>query len=385
MSHGTLNITGLNLETLQKRGLGVGLAASAICGIAAVANPSQFFHSYLLAFLFWAGIPLGCLGIAMLHYLTGGDWSRSVYGLLDSAARTLPLVGLLFLPLLFGSRWIYYWAQGNELPSQQEQYFDLWFVVLRAILYFVVWIALARLLGRWSQEDARDSSTRSGRRLRVLSGPGLLAWGLAATFAAVDWLMSLEPGWYSTIIGLMFITGQLMSALAFVIVAVTLWKAPSAEESAGRAELLHDLGKLLLTFVMLWAYMAFSQFLIIWSENLPEEIPYYVHRFSGGWLWVGVVLLLFHFAVPFFLLLSKQLKQNARALGILAALIAIMHAVDLFWQTGPALSPQSLRIHWMDFLLPAGVGGLWLSYFARQLQHDADSIRQVRAGVEIAK
>jgi hypothetical protein len=361
-------MAGPGLGRLQRRALVVGLAAGGLCVISAFRNPAQFFHSYLLAFLFWAGIPLGCLAIVMLHHLTGGGWGLVIRRPLESATRTLPLIGLLFVPLFLGVRWIYGWAQGVPLPRPQVLYFDRRFFLLRAALYFGIWLGLAFLLGKWSREQGTARDSGSARKMRLLSGPGLVLYGLAASFAAVDWILSLEPGWYSTIIGMLFITGQLLSALSFTIVVLVLLAAYTPIGDLLQPRHLHDLGKLLLTFVMLWAYMAFSQLLIIWAENLPDEIPYYLHRLAGGWLWVGVALILFHFMVPFFLLLSRDLKRNATALAVLASLIVIMRAVDMFWYTGPAFSPGSFHIDWMDVLAPVGIGGLWISYFSWQLK-----------------
>jgi hypothetical protein len=204
--------------------------------------------------------------------------------------------------------------------------------------------------------------------MRRLSGPGLILYAITATLAAIDWIMALEPGWYSTIIGLLFISGQVLTALAFAIVALLILARHSRLAAVLRADHLHDLGKLLLVFVMVWAYLAFSQLLIIWAENLPEEIPYYLHRLSGGWLWLGVLLVAFHFAIPFFLLLSRQVKRSARALTILAVLIIVMRGADLAWQTLPSFHPGLLRIHWMDIVAPLGLGGLWVAYFSRSLE-----------------
>jgi len=376
MNEHARQIAGPEVDRFRQVALATGLAALGICGIAAVGNPAQFFHSYLLAFLFWGGISLGSLGLAMLHQLTGGEWGVVIRGPVESAARTLPLIGALSLPVLLGAGWIYSWAAGGDLPPEQQQYFGIGFVILRTAAYFLIWAGLISLLSKSTRESKPDGRARSGR---AFSGPALLLWGVTATFAGVDWIMALEPGWYSTIVGLMFIAGILVAALSFSIVAVGLGALSRADELA--PDRWHDLGKLLLTFVMLWAYLAFSQLLIIWAENLPEEIPYYVRRLTGGWLWLGVALVVFHFAVPFFLLLSREIKRSAKALTGLAALVVTMRAADLFWHTGPALSPDSFHVHWMDFALPLGVGGLWIAYFSRQLGRHANT-PQVRVQAE---
>jgi hypothetical protein len=368
MSEPATYMPGPELDQLQRRALWIGIVALGVCVAGALRSPAQFFHSYLLAFLFWTGIALGCLAIAMLHHLTGGAWGMLIRRLLESGSRTLPLMALLFIPLLFGLDWIYAWTRPMDLPRQQLQYLDVRFFLARAVVYFLVWLAMAYWLSKWSSEQDHSSDRRLPRKMQLLSAPGLILYALTATFAAVDWMMSLEPRWYSTIFGLLVIGGQILSALAFAIVVLVLL---SAHQPLGRVlqpRHLHDLGKLLLTFVMIWAYFAFSQLLIIWSGNLPEEIPWYLHRLEGGWRWVGVLLILFHFALPFFLLLSRDLKRTAPALAVLAMLVLVMRVVDLFWLTAPEFSPARFHIHWMDVAAPIGVGGIWLAAFVRQLK-----------------
>ena len=362
-------MAGSEIRRLQKPALLVGIVALAICAIEAYVSPTQFYRSYLLGFLLWTGVALGCLAIVMLQHLSGGDWGVVIRRPLESATRTLPLVALFFVPLLFGLRQLYSWAgPGGESP-QQAAYLNIPFFLIRAAIYFLVWLGMAYLLNKWSREQDRTSDVRLSRRLQLLSGPGLVLYGLTATFAGVDWIMSLEPHWYSTIFGLIVIGGQALSAMAFIIAVLALLAQSKPMADVLLPRHFQDLGKLLLTFVMLWAYFAFSQLLIAWSGNLPEEIPWYVHRLQGGWRGIGLALILFHFALPFALLLSRDLKRNARALAILALVIFFMRWVDLFWLTAPEFSTGGFRIHWMDFLAPIGLGGIWLAFFTWQLQN----------------
>jgi hypothetical protein len=284
---------------------------------------------------------------------------------------------VLSIPLLFGLHQLYAWthpdvASGHEVAHFRQVYLHLPFFLWRSGFYFAVWLLLAYFLNRWSrqQERAQDAAfVRSRRRrLGLLSGGGLVLYGLTATFSGIDWMMSLEPQWFSTIYGFLIITGHLVSAMAFAII-ITGWLA-NYEPLAGVAAPGHfrDLGNLLLAFVMLWAYCAFSQLLITWSGDLPEEIRWYLHRSRGGWNWLRLLLLLFHFAVPFFLLFSRRLKDRAQSLMRIAALLFVAHLLDVFWLVTPAFFPAQLHVHWLDLVAPLGIGGIWLTVLMWQLK-----------------
>ena len=344
------------------------MVTSLLWFVGAFWNLPQFFRSYLFAFLFWTGIGLGCLALAMLHQLTSGAWGIAIRRPLEAGFRTLPWMALAFLPLIVGLRFLYGWIDGAGYSREQLQYFYPPLFVLRGALYFTVWLWLARLLGRYSDEQDRSGSSEPAQRMRLLSGPGLILYGLTASFASIDWIMSLAPGWYSSIFGLLFISGHLLSAIAFAICILILLSQEAPLAGFLQARHVHDLGKLLLTFVMLWAYLAFSQLLIIWSGNLSREIPWYLHRWDGGWQWVGLALILFHFLVPFFLLLSRELKRSGPALARVALLVLFMRAVDLFWLIAPEFSPRQISLHWMDVAGLFAMGGFWIALFASQLQ-----------------
>jgi len=355
---------------LQQRALTVGILGLALMMFGASASPAQFFRSYLVGYLFALGVTLGCLGLLMLQHLTGGHWGVMIRRPLESATRTLPVLAVLFVPLGFGLRQLYAWTGPMEKPLSRFQmsYLTIPGFLTRAAIYFAIWILLMLLLNSWSlQQDARpDRALR--RKLQMLSGPGIVLYVFTMTFAAVDWVMSLSPHWSSTIYGFLFVGGQAVSAMALMIAVAVLLGQSEPISGILQPRHLHDLGKLLLAFVMLWAYFAFSQLLIIWAGNLPEEIPFYVKRLRGGWGALGVLILLFHFALPFFLLLSRDLKRSARLLPRLAIAVIFMRLVDLFWMTTPEFSPDAFRVHWMDVAAPAGIGGIWLAYFAWQLK-----------------
>ncbi|HEY8412284.1 MAG TPA: hypothetical protein VIK76_12810 [Pyrinomonadaceae bacterium] len=333
-------------------------------------NPTQFFRAYLVGWTFWTGIAVGSLALLMLQHLTGGGWGLVIRRVLEAATRTLPFMAVLFIPIILGSHSLYEWTHREELaqlPAVQFKtpFLNLPFFIVRTIVYFGVWITLAFFLNRWSLMQDRTGEARYAKNMRVLSGPGMVALIFVVTFASIDWYMSLEPEWFSTIYGFIFVASWSLSALAFVIAAMaTLSKE---EPLAHIVKPLHfqDLGKLLLALVMLWAYFAFSQYLIIWSGNLPEEIVYYVERIYGAWGALIILIGLLHFAAPFLFLLSRDLKRNPRRLMMVALLVLVMRLVDLLWMLVPAFKGHNWI--WLDVIAWIGFGGLWLGLFAWQL------------------
>ncbi len=356
---------------LSQRALVVGVAGLLLCAVGAFTNPEQFFRSYLIGYLLSLGIALGCLGLLMLQHMTGGNWGIVIRRPLESATRTLPLLALLFLPIVFGLRRLYVWTgpMQDSLPDFQKGYLTIPGFLTRAVIYFAIWNLLMFLLNRWSKQQDTNTEDRALRRkLQLLSGPGIVLYVFTMTFAAVDWVMSLSPHWVSTIYGFLFVAGQAISAMSLMIIVIVMLAGSEPMSRVLQPRHLHDLGKLLFAFVMLWAYFSFSQLLIIWSGNLPEEITFYRSRLYGSWGYVAVALLLFHFALPFFVLLSRDVKRSARFLPKLAALIIAMRYVDLYWISGPEFSPLGMHPHFLDLAAALGIGGLWLASFARQLQ-----------------
>jgi hypothetical protein len=364
------------LSRIQRPGLIIGLVGLVLAGAGAWLDLEQFWQSYLLAYVFWLEIALGCLGMVMLHHVAGGRWSFVIRRLMETGAMTLPLLAVLFIPLLIGLTRLYPWTDSalvaqSELLQHKSVYLNVPFFIIRAVIYFIVWSGLAYLLNRWSFQQDETSAPGLSSRLRRLSAIGLVLYFVTATFAAFDWLMSLEPEWFSSIYGVLFIVGQALAALALAIIGLR-WMArdqPLTEPIAGStwANLFNDLGNFLLGFVMVWAYISFSQFLVIWSANIPEEAIWYYHRSQGGWQWVGLGLILFHLVLPFFLLLSRRVKRRAQWLTGLAVAILLMRLVDLFWLIVPAFYPDGLHVHWLDVALLIAMGGGWLTLFVRQL------------------
>ena len=356
----------------QTRAAIVGVLGFVALAAGGFGNPDQFFRSYLPAFVFVFGIALGSLALLMLQHMTGGAWGMMIRRILEAGARTLPLVALMFLPIAFGLSRLFIWAvpevvAKDAILQQKALYLNAGFFYARAAVFFAVWIALALTLSRWSAAQDAQAPAGDERRFRIVSGPGLVLYGITVTFASVDWIMSLDPHWFSTIFGMLLMAGQALGALAFAVAIL----AASAEDEpfAGRlnAAHLHDLGKLLFALVMFWAYLSFSQFLIIWAGNLPEEIPWFIERLRGVWQYVAVGLLVGHFALPFLLLLSRDLKKNRRALAAMALLILVMRFVDTYWLITPAFEHEGFPVHWMDLAAIVGLGGIWLAVFFRLL------------------
>jgi hypothetical protein len=363
------------VDVLQRRAFVGGAAGLLASLMGALVSPTQFFHSYLFAFLFWNGIALGCLSLLMIQHLTGGRWGLAIRRLLEAGTRTVPVLVLLFLPVVLGLKRIYPWAGSAQSDPTirhaidlKQAYLNVPFFLGRAVFYFAVWFLLAQVLNRVSLESDMGMDLRRARLLRSVSGGGLLLMGLTITFMSVDWSMSLDPRWFSTIYGMLFMIGQALSALALCIVVISRIGVERPLSAVANADTLHDLGKLMLAFIMVWAYFSFSQFLIIWSGNLPEEIPWYLRRFQGGWRAVGLFLVVFHFAVPFLVLLSRGVKRRAKTIGMVALAILAVRVVDLFWLVRPEFPHTGLDLHWLDFTLPIGIGGVWLGVFARQLK-----------------
>ena len=342
-------------------------------------DADQFFRSWLVGFLFCLGLSLGPLALLMLQHLSGGHWGLAGRRVFEAASRNIPFVALLFVPLLFGLPRVYTWAQPeartDHVMQQKALYLNVPFFLGRAVLYFAVWSACAWLLNSWSAAQDRGEVAvhpSDTRRFRTVSAPGLLVYVITMTFASVDWIMSLDPHWYSTIFGLIFVVSQGLAGLALVIsvLALLLNVEPYASYLRPGLHFL-DLGKLLLAFVMLWAYLSFSQLLIIWSGNLPEEITFYANRFRGGWQYVSLLVLFGHFALPFVLLLSRDLKRRPRLLAQVAIWILVMRVIDLIWYVEPMFPHGRFPIHWMDVALPVGLAGIWLFLFARNLRSRA--------------
>ena len=345
------------------------LAASLLCAFGAIWNRPQFFHSWLVAWVFFTGISCGALVIVMMHSLTGGAWGVAIQRLAESAMLTLPLMAFLLVPVLFGIHDVFPWSRADELAAHpkwehKHGYLNLPCFAARGFFYFSVLSVFAFFIRRWSvRQDNLDGGFLPEKRRRALSAGGLVVYVLCMNFASTDWVMSLEPDWYSTIFVVIFMAGQFLTALALMSALLALFAGREPFRGRIVTKHFHDLGNLLLTFVIFWIYVSFSQFLIIWSGNLPKEISWYLHRSAGGWKGVALFLMVFQFILPVGLLLMRGMKRKRERLGAIAALIVVVNIVNVYWLIAPAFHPEGPRIHWLDFATLIAVGGCWTSVF----------------------
>jgi hypothetical protein len=366
---------------LRSLALGVGGIGTLIWAIGLYLDTEQALRSWLLAFMFWGGISFGSIGLLLLQYLTGGAWGVVIRRTAEAAARTLILVAIFFLPLAIFITRLYEWTHlpaNDHVIEHRGWYMTPSGWIIRSVIYFAVFGLMAYLLCRWSanQDASKNYEEAAGwlGRPTAFSGPTMVFFALTVTFAAVDWLMTLEPHWFSTMFGLLYVIGWALTALCFIVIVLAFLhdKVPMNHVLGKRH--FHDLGKLMLAMVMIWAYFNFSQYLIVYSGNIPEEAVWFIKRSTGGWGWMAWALILFHFAAPFLILLQQDLKRKPWKLATVAVFILLMRLVDIFYFIGP--SPRvgahgaaggAFVISWMDFVAPIGMGGFWVAYFLNQL------------------
>jgi hypothetical protein len=356
----------------QRRSLLVGVAATLLALTGFILDRQQFLRSYLFGYLYWLGMALGCLGILLMHHTVGGKWGMMIRRMCEAGARTLPYMIVLLIPVLLNLPALYPWARPEAAHDAtlvaKSVYLNVPGVLVRTVLYFAVWALYAYLMSKWSIEQDCTGEERLANKMRRVSAPGLVVFTFVTTFAFIDWIMSLEPHWFSTVYGAMFLIGQMLEAFAFMILLViVLAQVPPIRDYLTKQHL-HDLGNMMFAWMVLWAYLSFSQFIIIWSGNLPDEIPWYLRRLRGGWGWVALAIVIFNFFTPFALLLLRSVKRDASRLFKVCVMMIVIRLVDDYWIIKPAFYNQQLRINWMDFVTPLAVGGLWLSAFFWQLK-----------------
>jgi hypothetical protein len=339
---------------------------------------SQILHAYLLAYIYWLMIPLGCMAILMMHHLTGGWWGYPIRRLLEAGTRTLGVMALLFVPIVIWMKQIYPWVNPPEdMAADPNYHFKLAylnpnFFIVRAIIYFAILMGLAHLLNKWSREQDSTADPRLAKCLEGISGPGLILWGMALSFAMIDWVMSLEPRWFSTIYGMIFMIVAALTGMSFIIFVLRRLtddeRGKEIREKVTPGQF-NDLGNLMLAFTMLWAYLSFSQFLIIWSGNIKDEIPWYMTRAFGSWGKLAVVLIVLHFGLPFLLLLQRNIKRRVQRLSLVAAMMLVLSMVDVYWLMVPAYEkdgPHLGSLVWDIFYLVV-IGIIWIATYFWQL------------------
>ena len=377
--------SGLNLRRQALVSLAAGVIGLAACLTGALLAPAAFFPAYLAGYRFFLGIGLGCLVLLLIYHLTGGAWGFLLRRILEAGTRTIPLLALLFIPLLLGLRQLFPWArpdlvESTHLLQHQRPYMNLPFFIVRAVIYFSIWIGSAIVVNLWSRRHSETGDAALSRRLATFSAAALVAFGVTLHFASIDWLMSLQPVFHSTMIGPLVGSGQVLSAqaLALLVLALLLYRTPLAQYAS--ADVFYDLGNLLLTFVIVWAYMVYFEYMLGWIANLRHEAAWFLPRTRGGWGFVALVLIVFHLAIPFFLLLMRDVKRRPRILAGVCVLILAAHLVFGFWQVLPAF-PDPGPWHWLDAAAVIGIGGVWLACFLWELRrfplvadHDASRI-----------
>jgi hypothetical protein len=360
------------LGGLSTRAFVVGALGAAACVAGFVVNAPQFFHSYLVGWLLWLTVGLGCLGLLMLQHLSGGLWGLMSRRAMEAGARTLPLLLVLGVPLFFGLGRIFSWTDralvaGDPVLLKKTAYLNQPFFVARTVAILLVFSYFAWSLSRKSAALDATGDPRLKKAMHDQSAIGLLLFFLLSTLLSFDWLMSLDPHWYSSLYGGIFAAGAGIAALAVLILTANWLRGRAPMANIYKKRNFHDWGKLLFAFVMFFTYLAISQFVIMYQGNLPEEVLWYQHRFEGGWQWMAVALLVFHFFFPFLILLSRDVKEKANGLAAIAGFVLFMRFVDIVWQATPTFHEHGFAMSWLDFAAPIAVGGLWVGSYLREL------------------
>ncbi len=360
-----------SLSGLQSKGMMAAVAGAVLTGIGfTMAGADRFYEAYLVAWIYWTGVGLGSLALLMLQHLSGGAWGVVIRRILEAAARTLPAMAVLGLPILAGMGHLYHWTHPTTDAAilDKAAYLNVPFFIGRYIFYFAVWSFLAQRLSAWSAEQDRTGDPALATKMSSLSGGGLVVFFLTVTFAVVDWTMSINPHWFSTMWGFLYIVGQGLSALAFAVFMLARLSRERPMDHVVNPSHFHDLGKLLFAFIMLWAYLSFSQFLIIYSANTQEEIPHYFVRSQHGWQWVGWTLVIFHFVLPYVLLLARDIKRDWSRVSRIALGVVAIRFVDYYWHVAPEFHHEGLSFGLIDLALPVAIGGVFVMLFAMQLK-----------------
>ncbi|MDH4155810.1 MAG: hypothetical protein OEW00_00845 [candidate division Zixibacteria bacterium] len=351
---------------------GAGIVGLVFSGVGYYVDAGQFFFSWLTAVVFWLSIGLGGLFFTMLHHLVGAKWSVVLRRLSENIMSVLPVMALLFIPVLLGLHELFHWSHADAVAADpllqgKAGYLNITFFVLRLVAYFLIWFVLVYMLNRISAAQDSAYHPSQTRRLRVISAPGIILFAITLTFSAFDWMMSLDAHWYSTIFGVYVFSGSLLAMLSFLTLVVLLLRRNHVLENTITVEHRHDLGKLIFAFTIFWAYMAFSQYFLIWYGNIPEETIWFLHRWDTSWKVVTLLILFGHFVVPFFVLFPHAAKRNPLVLGAMALWILVMHWIDLYWIIMPTLHHHGVHLSWIDPATLVGIGGVFLWYFWRRV------------------
>jgi hypothetical protein len=339
---------------------------AAVCAILGPADPRQFFFSWLVSFLFFLSLSLGALFFVLIQYAAQGGWGVVLRRIGETTFAMLPVMAALFLPVLLGLHHLYEWTHADVVAQDallrwKAPYLNVPFFLIRAALYFGLWSFIAVLYYRGSRGQDATGDPRVSARLRRFAGPAIIILALTQTFASVDWIMSLTPHWYSTMFGVYFFAGSFVGFIALLSVIAVALRRAGLLDTVISADHLQDIGKFLFAFTAFWAYIAFSQFFLMWYANLPEETIWYQARMEGSWMTVTIVLMAGHFAIPFFYLMGRAVKRRGSTLAIGGAWLLVMHFLDLYWLVMPTLHPEGLSPSLLDVAALVTVGGCFLA------------------------
>ncbi len=354
--------------------LAAGVAGTVLTIVGYFVDSQQFFTSWLMSFATWTTIALGALFFVMLQHATGAVWSVVTRRAAEAMTQTFPLLLVLFIPVILGAHSLYHWSHEDAVASDhiltwKAPYLNIAFFSIRGVVFFAIWIVLGWMLTRHSLRQDVDGDASHTVSLRKISAAGLFFFAFSITFAAFDWLMSLEPHWYSTIFGVYVFAGGFLAALACMSLFFQWLGKGGMLTKEVSIEHHHDFGRLLFAFTVFWAYIGGSQYYLIWYANIPEETVWFLSRWDNGWWVVSVALIFLRFAVPFGTLIFYKAKRNLSVMRAVTILMVLMHAVDMYWLVMPTFREGSPMPSWMDFTALVGIGGLvlwlfWLRYTA---------------------
>ncbi len=352
---------------------GVGVLSSAL---GYLLNHSQFFHSYLTAFAFWVSIGLGAMFLAVLHFITGATWSTVIRRIPETMMSALPWMLLFAVPIILGIHELYHWSHADavahdELLQAKQPFLNTPFFTIRTVFYFLVWGGLVLLYYQRSVLNDYTGDADLLKSLRRWSPPAMILFALTLTFASFDWMMSLDPHWYSTIYGVYYFAGSVTAAISVLILLVVWLDDHGPLHGMVSVEHIHDLGKLLFTFTVFWAYIAFSQYFLIWYANMPEETVWFLHRWQGSWKIISLFLVFGHFLLPFLFLLPRAPKRNKSVLVVASVWLLLMHFIDMIWLVLPTFQTHDYHIHWLDFTTLIGIGGVFIGLILLQLENQS--------------
>jgi hypothetical protein len=370
------------LERVQRVLLIIAVVGVVLSLLGLAVDRSQFFQSYLAVYLWVLGLTLGTLGVSIIHYLAGGRWGAAVGDVLRSGASLTWLLPILFIPIVIGIPTLYPWANpatvaADPLLQHKAGWYSVVAWLVRAVIYFAAWILMSRYLDRWFKDWDKTGNPRLRWMLRNLAGGGAVLLVMTVSFAMFDWVMSLEPDWSSTIFGLLLVAGFTLSGWAITINTLTRLRHWWPVNGFAAGQLWVDISSLMLANLIVWMYFSFSQFMLIWVENLNNEIPYFIRRMTNGWDMVALVVLLVQFAVTFLTLVQRGTRKSPVALMVVTTSMLLMRFVEMVWYVEPEFPPSSIINHWQDLALLMALGGIWGTLFVRQLRARLVVLRSV--------